>query len=647
MTYQAIARKWRPQRFEDIAGQAHITRTVQNAIRLDRVHHAYLFCGARGVGKTSAARILAKALQCDNGPAENPCNECVSCEEVTRGSHPDVTEIDGASNNRVDDVRDLIETVRYMPTKGKRRIYIIDEVHMVTTAAFNALLKTLEEPPAHVVFIFATTDAQKLPDTVVSRCQRFDFKMLPARIIHDRMRHICDSEEVQVPDGVLSQIAREAAGSMRDGQSLLDQVLAFADGPISESQAAEILGLVDRSMLHELMRALVGGDTGQTLDTYGSIAGFGVDTRSLAADILALLRHATVAALVRDPDRLIDLPGEEITSLQSMAAEAGPDGLQRRFEILASGMDDIVRSDSPDLVLEMTLLRMARIRPYAPVEEVVDRLVELERRLATGMPPSSRPPARKSSRPAPVARQSRPAPEPRKAAPPRPEPPARPEPPPADEEPPPPDDEPPRPIVPPMSGQQRAVQARPAPAEPAAPPVAKPTPPPRPRPTAAPPPKPASPAKEPPAEEPPADEPPAGPAAPLDAGGWSAFVENLSGGRLGALRALAAEGRFLRVEDGELMLGYAQASTQQMASQRLADRDLLRAAARHFGRKITLRAVPLEDDSAPLSPAEQAREDAAQRRRDREQRARNHPTTEKLLSTFPGAEVVNVRHLTD
>jgi DNA polymerase III subunit gamma/tau len=256
MSHLAIARKWRPQRFEEIVGQTHITQTLQNAIRLGRVHHAYLFTGARGVGKTSAARILAKALNCANGPAENPCNECENCREITRGTHPDVMEIDGASHNRVDDIRDLIETVRYMPSKGKYRIYVIDEVHMVTTQAFNALLKTLEEPPEHVLFIFATTDPQKIPDTVLSRCLRYDFKMMPARTILGRLREICEGEGARIPDGVLGQIAREAAGSMRDGQSLLDQVLSFAEGEVTESQAAEILGLVDRTLLHELMRAV-------------------------------------------------------------------------------------------------------------------------------------------------------------------------------------------------------------------------------------------------------------------------------------------------------------------------------------------------------------------------------------------------------
>ena len=662
MSYLAIARKWRPQRFDDIAGQTHITRTLQNAIRLQRIHHAFLFCGARGVGKTSGARILAKALQCENGPAENPCNECVACQEITRGSHPDVTEIDGASNNRVDDVRDLIETVRYMPTKGRYRIYVIDEVHMVTTAAFNALLKTLEEPPAHVVFIFATTDAQRLPDTVVSRCQRFDFKMLPARIIQDRMRHICDAEGVEIPEGVLSQIAREAAGSMRDSQSLLDQVLAFSDGPISEAQAAEILGLVDRSLLHQLLRALVTGDADQTLDTHATIAGFGVDTRSLAGDILALLRHATVASLVRDPDRLIDLPGEEIASLQSMASDAGPDGLQRRFEILAGGMDDIVRSDSPDLVLEMTLLRMARIRPYAPVESVVDRLVELERRLSSGVPPSSRAasrPATQRGRPAPVARQAPPSapPRPQPSPPPRPapasapvapSPPPRPEPPPSrDEEPPPPDDEPPHPAPPPATRPASSATDD-SPPKPIVPPLSRPPA----RPAAKPP---AKPPAEPPAEPPAApaaeksdrEEPPPGPAAPLDAGGWTSFVAALSGGPLGGLRAIVAEGRFLKAADGELVLGYDKPATLQLASQRLSDGALLAAVSRHFGRKLELRAVALEDDSAPLSPAEQARADAAKRRGSREERARSHPATERLLSTYPDAEIVKIRHLVD
>ncbi|NUQ52859.1 MAG: DNA polymerase III subunit gamma/tau, partial [Phycisphaerales bacterium] len=383
MSYLAIARKWRPQRFEDLVGQGHVTRTLQNAIRMGRVHHAFLFTGARGVGKTSAARILAKALQCENGPADNPCNECGACREITAGSHPDVVEIDAASNNRVDDVRDLIEKVRYLPARGRRRIYIVDEVHMVTTQAFNALLKTLEEPPPHVVFIFATTDPQKILDTVLSRCQRFDFKMIPVRTIHERLKEICATDGVRITDGALLLVAREAGGSMRDAQSLLDQVLSFGEGELTEEQVVQTLGFIDRTLLHDVIEAVVVGDPARALDGVRRVQEFGYDARQFAKELLEALRHLMVIALVPDASRLVDLPADEQQRLKALAAGTTPEAIQRRFDLLAGALDDIARSETPGMILEVSVLRLARVRPYVPVEALVERLVALERRLAS------------------------------------------------------------------------------------------------------------------------------------------------------------------------------------------------------------------------------------------------------------------------
>ena len=624
MTYQAIARRCRPQRFEDVVGQPHVTQTLQNAIRLGRIHHAFLFCGTRGVGKTTGARILAKALNCAHGPAENPCNECESCLEITRGGHPDVTEIDGASNNRVDDVRDLIETVRYMPSKSRYRVYIIDEVHMVTQQAFNALLKTLEEPPEHVVFIFATTEPQRIPETVLSRCQRFDFKMLTQRTIYDRLKQICEQEGLDVPESVLMPIAREAAGSMRDGQSLLDQVLSFADGPIDEKQAAEILGLVDRKLLHELMRAVIHGETDITLRTYTEIIQFGVDPRSLANEVLALLRHAAVAALTEDTSRLIDLPAEEIASLATLAREAGIEAVQRRFDILSRATDELARSDTPDLVLEMALIRMARVRPYVPVDALVDRLLELERRVlragVTSTADSTTRPSR-PQRPAPMARSSVPRPSP---APPPPAPAVAPpstpaavpaprsapveEPPPIVESPPPIVESPPPIVVPPsLPGERPPPAAEARPAEPAPPP------------------------------------PPQTPRA-LDAEGWLAFIASVSG----STAAIISEGRFRSAEGDKLRLGFSKPSTLAMADKRLESPRGKKALTAFFGRPVRILCEPIDaTDEGPLSPGEQARADAAVRKEEREQRARSHPAMARVESTFPGAEITRIRHLTD
>jgi DNA polymerase-3 subunit gamma/tau len=253
VSYLVLARKYRPQRFDDLAGQEHVARTLTNAIALDRVHHAFLFTGARGIGKTSAARILAKALCCEKGPTANPCGTCSICQSIVNGQSVDVLEIDGASNTGVDDVRTLREGVRYLPAEARKKVYIIDEVHMLSTSAFNALLKTLEEPPAHVVFIFATTEAHKIPATILSRCQRYDFKLLSTSALTDHLARILTAEGIDHEPEAVRLLAREAAGSVRDGLSLLDQVLAYVGkDKLTRERVAEVLGVADRSLLFHL-----------------------------------------------------------------------------------------------------------------------------------------------------------------------------------------------------------------------------------------------------------------------------------------------------------------------------------------------------------------------------------------------------------
>ena len=279
MSYLVLARKWRPQSFEDIVGQEHVTRTLKNAISSERVAHAYLFTGARGVGKTSAARILAKALNCEKGPTTQPCNECTHCREIASGASVDVHEIDGASNTSVDDVRDLKEGINYLPSSCRKKIYIIDEVHMLSTSAFNALLKTLEEPPSHVIFIFATTEPHKIPGTILSRCQRFDFKRISVRLIYDRLKGIASEEGLEISEKSLMIIAREADGGMRDAQSLLDQVISFSGSKISDEEVIDVLGVIDLALIQEAAVAVLNNDPEKCLELVGRLFTYGWDVK--------------------------------------------------------------------------------------------------------------------------------------------------------------------------------------------------------------------------------------------------------------------------------------------------------------------------------------------------------------------------------
>jgi len=276
-SYLVLARKWRPQLFEEVVGQRHITRTLQNAISQKRVAHAFLFTGARGVGKTSSARILAKALNCETGPRINPCNQCTNCQEVTRGTSMDVIEIDGASNRGIDEIRELRENVRYTPAKSRYKIYIIDEVHMLTKEAFNALLKTLEEPPPHVIFIFATTEPHKIPATILSRCQRYDFKRIPFREVIGSLKRIVEEEEIQISQRGFLAIAQESEGSLRDAESLLDQVIAYAGKNIRDEDIAEVLGLIDRKMLSDTIEAIADRDAERCMEVIEHVYHFGYD----------------------------------------------------------------------------------------------------------------------------------------------------------------------------------------------------------------------------------------------------------------------------------------------------------------------------------------------------------------------------------
>ena len=385
MSYLAIARKYRPATFDEIVGQEHVTRTLKNAIAADRVHHAFLFCGARGVGKTTAARALAKALNCAGGPTPDPCGACTSCLEVAKGNSPDLIEIDGASNNSVDDIRSLRETVGYAPTSGQYKIYLIDEVHMLSKAAFNALLKTLEEPPPHVIFLFATTEPEKILETILSRVQRFDFKRIPAQAVAERLKEIAEAEGATLSDASLRTIARAGEGSMRDAQSLLDKVISFAwVGSITDAQVAETLGLIDRGLLHQMLTGLVQGDPEACLSVIEQVYGFGYELSQFTIELLGLLRHATFLRMSDSVRKYVDLSQDEVAALQAIVEPCAPDVLTRQFSEMLEVHEQVARSQRPRIVLEMAVVRLTDIRPAVPLDGLVQRLEDLERRTRHG-----------------------------------------------------------------------------------------------------------------------------------------------------------------------------------------------------------------------------------------------------------------------
>jgi DNA polymerase III subunit gamma/tau len=378
MAYLVLARKWRPQTFEEVVGQRHITQTLQNAISQKRVAHAFLFTGARGVGKTSTARILAKALNCETGPYINPCNHCNTCEEITNGTSMDVIEIDGASNRGIDEIRELRENVRYTPAKSRYKIYIIDEVHMLTREAFNALLKTLEEPPPHILFIFATTEPHKIPATILSRCQRYDFKRIPLREVIENLKRIVEEEKIQInPRGLLS-IAQESEGSMRDAQSLLDQVISYAGGNIRDEDIVEVLGLIDWKVLNDTIEAIASKDIERCMEIVESVYHFGYDLQYFCRELLQHLRNLILIKVSQHPEELMEWSEEELEIYKKQAEKFQFDQLNHLFSLLLKGEQEIAQSTFPRTMLEMTLIRMATLQPILPIDEMIKKLEALE-----------------------------------------------------------------------------------------------------------------------------------------------------------------------------------------------------------------------------------------------------------------------------
>lgn len=383
--YQVLARKWRPQQFDELVGQDHVSTTLKNAIEQERLAHAYLFVGPRGIGKTSTARIFAKALNCLKGPTATPCDKCDNCKEIAAGNSLDVLEIDGASNNGVEQVRELRETCRYAPARAKFKIYIIDEVHMLSTAAFNALLKTLEEPPAHVKFIFATTDPQKVLPTILSRCQRFDLSRIPAALMIKHLKKIAKDEKITIDDAALVAIARGAEGGMRDAESTLDQLIAFCGDKIAEKDVLNVFGLVAHDKIASLTDALIDGNTNVALRTVKELDEVGKDLQRLLADLLDHFRNLLVLTL--DGEQLVDVADTQMELLKAQAGRADSDAVLRIIDALAAAEGRLRYALSKRIYFEIALVRAIKARQMVGLDGVLKKLNELKSQVGAAPPP--------------------------------------------------------------------------------------------------------------------------------------------------------------------------------------------------------------------------------------------------------------------
>lgn len=411
MDYQVSARKYRPGTFDDVIGQSHVVQTLMNSIATKRIAHAFLFSGTRGVGKTTVARILAKALNCEQGPTGTPCNTCSNCQEITQGTSVDVVEIDGASNTSVDDVREIRENVKFTPFRGQYRVYIIDEVHMLSNSAFNALLKTLEEPPSHVVFIFATTEIHKIPATILSRCQHYNFRRISKAEIVQRLRHVADQDGLTIEDRSLMALARASEGSMRDGLSLLDQIIAFGGNTIRHEDLEALLGAVPQERIRAMVEAVIQQDSAKALQVIAALLDQGHDVRAYCADLVEYVRNMLVAAVVPSGPELrslIEATEEDLTQLARDAERFTVEQLQELFRMYAAAEDSLRVSAHPRFVLETAAVRATRLLRTAEVQPASSRLAvqpekpAADRRVVTQTPAQTQDKATPS--PAPVVK---------------------------------------------------------------------------------------------------------------------------------------------------------------------------------------------------------------------------------------------------
>ncbi len=374
MSYLVLARKSRPQSFAEVVGQQTVVRTLQNALTQNRVPHGLIFSGIRGTGKTTLARIMAKALNCEQGPNPTPCGTCRSCLEIAAGNSVDLHEIDGASNRGIQEIRDLKEKIRFMPTSARFKIIIIDEVHMLTTEAFNALLKTLEEPPDHVYFMFATTELHKVPVTILSRCQRYELQRVGHRDLADHFTRLAGSEGVTIEPAAIDLIVREASGSVRDGLSLLDQVFSYCGDEVKADEVAEVLGLVSHQVIGDLSAALLAGDIAQAMELLVQVYAYGMNIKRFSNELLSWFRSLILCSLSKNPEKYLDLPEEDLTRLSAIASDYTLQTLSSMFKVLLEGLEKANYSSQPRLAIEMAFIQAVQVGDVQPVTELLSRL---------------------------------------------------------------------------------------------------------------------------------------------------------------------------------------------------------------------------------------------------------------------------------
>ena len=377
MQYKVIARKWRPQQFDDVVGQKTITRTLQNAIQQNRIAHAYLFTGTRGVGKTSTARILAKALNCAQGPTPHPCDQCDSCTEIMQGNSVDVLEIDAASNRGIGEIRELRENVQYAPSRDRYKIFIIDEVHMLTMEAFNALLKTLEEPPGHVIFILATTELYKIPQTIVSRCQQFDFRIVPFDEIFQRLKRILQAEQMEISDQALHFVVKASGGSMRDAESALQKIVSLGGEGVSDEDVASLLGVIHQDSLNRMMKAILEQDRPAIIELIDQLYERGHDLQNFLRSFMEFVRHVAIFQITQADYHLVSLSKDDIGFIREVAGKMQLEDCIRYYDLLLRSDSELRWTPFVRFHVEMAFLKLAALPHLASLEEIVLALQEL------------------------------------------------------------------------------------------------------------------------------------------------------------------------------------------------------------------------------------------------------------------------------